>query len=253
MFAITPAHEAGFEDYRRERFIEELALGSYDFIADDAPFLTKDQRLKGARFIYQSAENAGYETRGGCFFWLNMAVLFGSHFSSDPQFGIIAPRHGQTGGSRELADLSRVYTQVANYVSQVLGGPSNRIYNAAVAEFVTQMDDVHGLQDLTDAASVSARLSALYPQKQKSHGRVYLGKLDSGAYQAKALRLFQADDMRTVYFVAAMEMFFGHQFETDFFKPWIGAAIAECGPSGTDGPLDVRPLTKQVKLWVDNE
>lgn len=106
MFAITPAHEAGFEDYRRERFIEELALGSYDFIADDAPFLTKDQRLTGARFIYQSAENADYETRGGCFFWLNMAVLFGSHFSSDPQFGIIAPRHGQTGGRVNLRTLA---------------------------------------------------------------------------------------------------------------------------------------------------
>jgi len=86
MFELSAAHEAAFVRGQRVAFIEELALASYDYAPDDAPFLTKDGRLSAAELMFHNAASYGYSTRGGLFFWLNLATIFGSYFHSDPQF-----------------------------------------------------------------------------------------------------------------------------------------------------------------------
>ncbi|TWI27023.1 hypothetical protein [Paracoccus sulfuroxidans] len=249
MFVLTPAHITAFKQYRRDRFIEELALASIDFLPEGSPFLTASDRLAGARFVYDRAEAAGYETRGAYFFWLNMMTLFGAQFSNDPQYDVLLPRGGKTDGSHDLAYLNTVYARVGDYATRVFGGPKNTLFNNALAAFSDLLKGTGPTED-TDIVS---ELDRIYPAKVSIHRQSYLWKSRSGDYHAKARRILGCDHWRAVVAIAGFEMFFGHGFERDPFKPWIARGLESCRLNSSSETIDFWPLASLVSNWLNIE
>lgn len=249
MFSVTPVHIAAFRQYRRDRFIEELALGSMDFLPEGLPFLTLSDRLSGARFVYDRAEAAGYETRGAFFFWLNLAAVFGACFSTDPQYERLLPSAANANGGHELADLNKVYRHVSDYATTVFGGQQNTLYNNALRAFLDELKR----PDQSCEAGIVAILERLYPAKVAAHRPVFLRKARAMDYHEKSRRLLGSDRPNAAFAIAALEMFFGQGFENDPLKPWIGKELEACRAHSLHDTVDFNPLAKRIAGWLDFE
>ncbi len=252
MFKLTPAHEAAFRLGQRAAFIEDLAVASYDSLPDDAPFLDQSGRLHGAELVLRQAEARGYSTKGGLFFWLNLATIFGAQFHSDPQHTALRPPQRRVGEPQELDALSAVYDEVSAYISAVHGGTSNSKYTDAALRFADQFNGGAGKPQLeNDTDDVARRLAEIYPQKFQRHSSIYLQRLRSGIYKEKAEKVLACHGAADVLFVAGVEMFFGHQFETDAFKPWIGTALEKSKPKNGNAEPNLQEFFDLFTQWVD--
>ena len=254
MFQLTPAHEAALKSSQRAIFVEELAVASYDTHPDDEPFTYKDARLKAAELVLRNAESKGYSTRGGLFFWLNLASNFGSEFHSDPQYREFCLPQRQVGEVHELESLSPIYDTISNYISEVHGGPENADYTRAALKLSVLFEQGSGnLQDVSSTEDVARHMVEIFPKKYHRHAGIYLQRLRDGVYTDKAATILQSSSGRDVLLIACLEMFFGHRFEADAFKPWIGKSLEKCRMQiGTSDP-DLRTFFELFLKWIDPE
>lgn len=252
MFSLSSAHEAAFRRARRDAFIEQLALISYDYLPEDAPFLDVTQRLDGARGVLRIAESSGYSMQGGIYFWLNLATLFGSGFYDDPQYAEIRPPRRPFNQPHEISELSVVYDRVAQYISEVHGGTANSLYTRAAQRFSAFFTD-NPVLEVDDNTDLILLLCQVYPQKTARHLPNYAERLSSGFYAERARTLLSSETPQAIFFVAGLEMFFGHRFCSDSFKPWIGQALRTCrSKRAGDGPY-FHEFLNLFEAWIDAE
>jgi hypothetical protein len=176
-----------------------------------------------ARNGLAQAERYGFTARGPVRLYIELTVMFGSHFDTDPQFPWAMALLNDRTSNDQMARAELVYQQAIGFYDSVLG-PDYRHELAAIRRL--REEHFGGLPDRPDAfrAEVLLRLRTLYPERA-----VYVGQAALELLLTHAARLAQQHSLGTmagVALVMALVFAFGHRCDIDPAYPWIAQSLS---------------------------
>jgi hypothetical protein len=185
----------------------------------------------------------GFDLRGPVRLYLEMMLLLGSHFDTDPQFGWAAEILAAS--SQDVMLRARhLFTETEAYLSAVYG-PENaysvRALDALSERLGTGFGPFHGR--LEDA--LLSELSACYPERYAYVGEARLRRLAQRAIEHA--RDFSFTRQRGQILVFVLMVAFGHGFADDPLFPWISEENV-LGISNPDARAD--RLEKRMRTYM---
>jgi len=202
--------------------------------------------LQAVRLGIGRAAGYGFDLRGPVRLYLELMLLLGSHFDTDPQYPWAAAilQDRETGPQMERAE--RLYRQTLDYQAHV-GGPDD-------ARALKALRNIRGFAgtpvQFAPAALVPFMLDALaqvYPEKTAFVGEAALAELIRKAgLGARNMRFVTP---RAMALVAVLMLAFGHGCGADPLYPWITRTLKD--ETITDPEARAKRLEKRALTWLD--
>lgn len=194
----------------------------------------------------QQAAGHGFDQRGPVRLYLELMLLFGSRFDTDPQYpwaaAILTDRDVP-----QMRRARRLYRQALDY-RRVVAGPGDahalralrsiRVWAAGPVEFAPE--------DLVPA--MLAAIVELYPEKAAYVGSEALAELIRKGRAGAQTQRFASP--RAMALVVVLMLAFGHGCGADPFHPWIARTLRDerlADPAARAARLEKRALT-----WLDH-
>lgn len=206
-----------------------------------------DQLREVVRFGIGQAERYSFKLRGPVRLYLEMMLLFGSHFDTDPQYPwakeILVDRHSRP--EMERADL--LCAKVTDYQEKV-SGPNGEHTQEALEGLQNIGRNPLNLSSNDFEESVRREMYRVFPQKVEYIGNDNLGKLiRDGRAEAKKYD-FPVTSGETLMVV--LKFAFGHGCADDGLYPWIGRTLKDeriSTPAARAERLERKSIT-----WLDH-
>ncbi len=189
------------------------------FARDHVEAIDNKSLQQFVRLGMRNAASFGWKKRGPVEFFLEVMVMLGSEFHTDPQYPWAAASLSASMGEMEGAD--HLHEKVMKYYDAVLG--PGLCYEAEAIKRLLAFDYVsdHRLSR-TDESGIHRLLEWAFPQKYCFVGNPAIGALIDGA-QASCARL--GIEKTGLALVAGMLFCFGHGCFRDPQYPWIAASM----------------------------
>ena len=212
----------GFEREAWRRFELEMLQHCQAFSPRLAEELGEAQLLASLRAATVRAWNYGFTNRGPIRLFLELTLLCGSGFDTDPQYPFAENALRSAGD--QMARAEALHCQHNAYLRGVKGpdGAFERVALQELAVFV-QKPLPFGTMDLKDG--VYSVLCRLFPQKTRYGGQAGITKvIEEGARVAAMHGLFE---VRQITLIVALLLIFGHACTNDPLFPWIGSTLQD--------------------------
>ena len=235
--------------------LQEVALNSFEsemleHLADFSPSLFKAVGEEGMRetirFGIAKAANYGFTFRGPVRFYLELMLLFGSYFDTDPQYPwaneILSNRDSDS--QMQCADL--LYDKTMDYRQKVFGQEDAYTLQALgeialLAQHPLAISKDNFMQDML------REIERIYPQKAAYVGREGLEALIHNGFGVAKRQRFTT--VRGVVLIILLMLFFGHGCSNDLLYPWIAKSLKDDGQTDTDA-REMR-LEKNALTWLE--
>lgn len=193
------------------------------------------------------AAGYGFDQRGPVRLYLELMLLFGSRFDTDPQYpwasAILSDRDD---GAPQMRRAERLYERTMDYRQRVAGpedayalrGLRNiRAWAAAPIDFA-----------MSDLIPYMLReISALYPEKADYVGQEALAALIRKGREGALNQRFGSP--RAIALVVVLMVAFGHGCGADPLYPWIARTLKE--DAAADPETKAKRLEKRALTWLD--
>jgi hypothetical protein len=232
------------------KIFEEIAFRSYEdemllHLSEYTPPLYKavgeDQMRKVIRFGVDRAEKHGLTLRGPVRLYLEMMLLFGSHFDTDPQYPWAAKIICQ-GHIPEMQRAEQLYESTLDYRKKVNGVEDVPTLRALKDISVFARQPIH-LTDENLENDILEEMRKIYPEKTTYIGEDGLRALiHEGIDKAHEYNLMA---VRENVLILILMFTFGHGCTKDLLYPWIARTL--------ERDLDVRAklLESKALTWLD--
>lgn len=193
------------------------------------------------------AGDHGLNQRGPVRLFLELMLLFGSRFDTDPQYPWVAASLGEPDLATQMQRAEGLYEQVSQYRAAVHGNADEHSF-AALRRLRNFAAGPLDLQRETAVTALWQHFERLYPQKALRVGRAQMEELiRQAARQAHAAGL---PTLRGVALLAVLMLAFGHACTTDPLYPWIGGTLRN--PAISDPGLREQRLESKALTWLDH-
>lgn len=242
MLQIQDRQFDDFADSGRRRYVEESLLHLKTF----APRPTAAAGDPAVRALIMhgldDARRHGFDQRGPVQLWLELAVVLGSGFATDPMLPWVAPMLDAEREPAAMFRAARLHRAAIAWLAEVSGADHARTRCAlerARAAAARELPD-----DAFDAdAPIERLLWHLHPEKCQAAGEDAVRALVVHSRQtAQALNLGAG---RAAALLATLHLFAGHHATRDPLHPWIaqGLLARELPPRQRLARLEQRALT----------
>lgn len=242
---------------RREQMdvLRESALRAYEdsmvtHLAEFSPALFKtlgtEQLRVAVRQGMAQAARAGFDLQGPVRLYLELMLLFGSRFETDPQYPWAAELLTNQDGEPQMRRAERLYARTMDYRHKVMGSQDAfalqalrniRAFAAGPVEFAPAQLVPFMLDEI----------ARIYPEKAAYVGTAALSALIRRADQgARNLRFTTP---RAIAIVVVLMLAFGHGCGADPFYPWIGRTLKD--ERITDPAAKAERLENRALIWLD--
>jgi hypothetical protein len=217
MLTLRPEQMAAFDAEVRKAFITEMVAHCQEF----SPRLCDTAGTPQARLLIEwcidDAQDYGFTNRGPVRLFIELALLLGIGFHTDPQYPRVAAILRSKAEQMERAEA--LHAHINDYQRAVVVADDSAIHRSLVRlSSLLQQDPAMGPGSY-DAAARSW-LSTIYPEKVADAGEDVISKLCDSA-RAVARELFGTED-RSAFLVLGLMFGFGHGCLDDPMYPWIG-------------------------------
>ena len=246
MFAIRKEQEAVLGAAAREHFENEMMAHCQKFSPPLCATLEEPQLRLAIQYAIENAERYGLTTQGPVRLYIEMAMLFGSDFDSDPQY----PWAKEILTNKELFIQSekadQLFAKTLEYLDLVVG--DDDVHTLKALERISvyaQMTPAYSTDQY--ASSMQDDIAMLYPEKADYIGTTAIGSLIRKG-EAKSIQydMTSAND----WVVVTILMFcFGYHCEQDPFYPWIHNTFTD--EKITDPEKRIKRLKKKAVTWLD--
>ena len=243
----------------RKEQIEQLGAGSLrafedEMVAHLAEFspplykVIKDDQLRDVvRFGIAQSERYGFKLRGPIRLYLEMMLLFGSHFDTDPQYPwareILIDRHSMP----EMQRAELLCEKITDFQEKV-SGPNGENTRKALEGLQIIGRNPLDLSPVDFDESIRREIYRVFPQKVEYIGLDNLRKLiRDGRKEAKSYE-FPVTSGETLMIV--LKFAFGHGCANDGLYPWIGRTLRDdkiMTPAARAERLEKKSVT-----WLDH-
>ena len=227
---IRGEQQAVLEEAQRHWFALEMVDHLHQYAPAHAARIGDSMLYRVARMGLDKAEQYGFTMRGPVRLFIELMVLLGTYFDTDPQYfwaaNILNGRREQ--GEMKRADL--LQEQAVRFYDSVLGS-DYRYEHAAIR----RLCDEHftNIPDLDSAANaeILLRFQSVYPEKVAHVGQAALDALVTHA------RLLALDYSLTTPFgvalIAGLTFALGYRCDVDPQFPWIATCLSSPDTHGS--------------------
>ena len=213
---LTQSMLQGFED----EMVEHLA----EFSPPLYNVIKEEQMRKAVRFGFEKCDKYGFTLRGPMRLYLEMMLLFGSHFDTDPQYPwateILFDRHSIP--QMERADW--LYEKIVDYQEKV-SGPNGENTRAALESLSDMTENPPVLSEKEYDESIRREMRRVFPQKADYVGKEGVGSLIVEGREAA--RKYEFPPTRGDTLMIVLKFAFGHGCEDDLLYPWINRTLTD--------------------------
>jgi hypothetical protein len=205
------------------------------------------QMREAIRLGMSKAEEYGFDTRGPVQFYLEMMLLFGSHFATDPQYAWSAEilNNREVGAQMERAEM--LYERTMHYRENV-AGPKDEFTLQALRGIRVWADQPLPLSRENFIPSMLQEINRIYPQKADYVGQDALEALIHEGGREALKHHFSME--RGVTLVVVLMLAFGHGCASDPLYPWIARTLND--EAITDPAARAKRLETKALTWLDH-
>jgi len=232
---------AGFED--------EIVEHWHAFSPRLCAVLGDEQLRVAVRHGVERAGTWGLTARGPVRLYLDVAMLLGSLFDTDPQYPWAAQAleaHTDAAPESQMRTAERLYEATSAYLETV-SGPDDEHANAALQRLSAMGRQPLALTQEGFRDEMLDFTREMYPQKVEYVGDEALFELiDAGSEEALAHEMESADGRALL---CALKFAFGHGCSGDPLYPWIGNTLSS--EKIVDGEARTKRLRRKALTWLD--
>jgi len=245
MLVITPKQLQVFEQAAVQRFEDDMLAHLADFSAPLYQSLGEQQMRVAIQFGIAQAQQYGFSLQGPVRTYLELMLLFGSHFDSDPQYPWATKILNDRNSGSEMQRAELLYQQILDYQDKVAG--PNEAYTLAAFKNLAMFAQ----QPLTIApdnfvVGMMRELQRIYPQKAAYMGNAALEFLVRKGLAGAQRQRFST--MRGAVLVIVLMMAFGHGCGADPLYPWISKTLND--DSQVSPEAKAERLEKHALTWL---
>ena len=189
----------------------------------------------------------GLDCRGPVRLYLELMLLFGSHFDTDPQYPWAADCLGESDPTTQMQRAEALYEQVCLYRAAVHGHADEHTF-AALRRLRAFAAGPLALQRETAVDALWQHFLQLHPHKARRVGRAAMQDLIRHA--ARCAHEAGLPSLRGVALMAVLMLAFGHGCAEDPLYAWIGGTLRN--PAIADGARREQRLESKALTWLDH-
>jgi len=243
----------------REAQIKELevaALGSFvieltehckEFSPDLCKTLDQDQLRRAVTQGVDRADIYGLNLRGPVRFYIDLMIVFGSDFDTDPQYPWIAEELAKEEETDQFDRTEAIHTKSQDYLEYV-DGPDNVHTLKALEELSVRMRSGIKFQHQNLDRHVLQLFSEVHPRKYERTGEAALREL-LDEERTRGQEEYRFEEARSIALMSIMGFAFGHHFHSDPFLPWISRTLDSNDFETPDKKAE--DLERRALIWLD--
>ena len=228
-------------------FEDEMTAHLAEFSPPLFKAIREDQLRKVIRFGIDRAHQYGITFRGPIRLYLELMLLFGSYFDSDPQYPWATEILVDQSSGSEMDRAENLYAKTCEYREKV-GGPRDEYTLKAlrsISDFARKPLQVP-VSDLV--STLLDEMGNIYPQKKEFVGEHRLRMvIDRGIATGQD---YGFSAVRSLTLPVVLMFAFGHGCFNDPLYPWIAKTVQ--GSAVTDPEARARRLEKKSLTWLEH-
>ncbi len=246
MFIIRKEQEQVFNENAFASYIKEMIQHCKEFSPELCATLNDDQLSIAIHKAIQRANMHDFTQRGPVRLFIEMILLFGSDFYSDPQYPWIREIIKNNKDYTQIPVAEELYEKILDY-QEMVNGPDDNITIRAYERIkeISKEPPVFPQDDfITNTIQV---IQFIYPEKFEYVGADALLKLfNDGIETAKAHGL---NSGRSWLLICLLKFTFGHGCTDDPLYPWINETLHD--EKNTDPEHCANRLENKSLIWLD--
>lgn len=228
-------------------FENEMAVHLAEFSPPLFKAVKEDQLREAIRFGITRAGEYGITFRGPIRLYLELMLLFGSHFDTDPQYPWATEILKDQDSAPQMQRAERIYEKTRDYREKV-AGPQDAYTLKALRSISVLARQPLPVPSANFVSAMLAEMANSYPQKTAYVGEDGLKVLiDRGR---TAARSYGFSTLRAVGLPVVLMFAFGHGCFNDPLYPWIAKTIED--QSIPDPDARAKRLEKKALTWLDH-
>ena len=234
-----------FRDEMLQSFEDEMVAHLAEFSPPLFRAIKEPQMRSAARFGIRRAAEHGFTNRGPIQFYLELMLLFGSHFDTDPQYPWAGEILDATGSQTDRA--ARLYQKTCEYRAKVNGPDDEYTLRALKRLSARAREDVPPHAESVDV-EMRREFLHVYPEKASYIGEDSITQLLENGLQTAGDIGFAGD--RATGLTLILMFAFGHGCFDDLLYPWIKDTVTSTVLE-TSAARAARLETKAL-TWLDH-
>lgn len=208
----------------------------------------KDEQMREAvRFGIRRANEYEFSFRGPIRLYLELMLLFGSYFDTDPQYVWASEILKDRNANSQMQRAEQLYEKTLEYQEKVSGqdAENNR---RALNELLIMARQPTKISPTNFATDMYGELKRIFPQKAEYTGQDNLMQIiQKGEAQAESYRF---PTVRGKVLIVSLMFGFGHGFSDDPLYPWISRTIKD--ERIIDPAARAERLEKKAITWLEH-
>lgn len=247
MIVIRREQMDSFRAAARRTFEDRMVRHLAQFSPPLFKTIKEEQMLRVVRLGMEQAAGYGFDQRGPVRLYLELMLLFGSYFDSDPQYPWAAETLKERTNDPQLLRSERLYERAMDYQRKVTG-PANAHALSALRNIRVFAARPLAFDPTTVVPVMLRELTLVFPEKAAYIGPEALSALIlKGARGARNVGFFSP---RATSLVIVLMLAFGHRCGADPLYPWIGNTLRD--ERLADPEAKAARLEKKALTWLDH-
>jgi hypothetical protein len=247
MLVIRSAQMEVFKEAALRSFENEMVAHLAEFSPPLFKAVGEEQMREVIHFGIGKADSYGFTFRGPVRLYLDLMLLFGSHFDTDPQYPWAAEILTDQDSGLQMQRAERLYEKTMDYREKV-AGPEDAYTLRALRNISVLARQPLELSSDNFVPAMRQEIARVYPQKA-----VYVGDEGINALIRKGVdgaRRQRFSTIRGATLVIVLMLAFGHGCGADPLYPWIARTLKD--EAITDPETRAKRLEKKALTWLEH-
>lgn len=222
MLNLSSSQMVSFDHLARSSFAQEMVRHAGAFAPAATRVMGTEALRRSVALALDQAGRYRFTRRGPLQFWVELTLMFGWAFDTDPQYPWVRATLHRWRHLPEVARADKLHEALMPFAATMAGadgGAELRARDRMLAEMETLIGPKHTTEE---AAALYARL---YPEKAEAVGPEGIAGLVQTAWSAAEERRQEPARFGPLYL--AVMATFGHGCLSDPQFPWVGGALAQ--------------------------
>ncbi|MGC2236673.1 MAG: hypothetical protein WA584_10960 [Pyrinomonadaceae bacterium] len=224
--------------------------GMVEHLAEFSPplfnVIKEDQMRVAVRFGIEKAERYGFNLRGPIRLYLELMLLFGSHFDTDPQYPWTSKILNDQNSTPQMQRAEHLYEKTLDYQEKVSGNDAANT-RKALENLSVMARNSTTISSNDFVADIRREITRVFPQKASYIGEEGLTALiNEGRDEARKYR-FPTD--RGEALMVVLMYAFGHGCPDDPLYPWISRTLND--ERIIEPTARAERLEKKAMTWLE--